>query len=63
MSRSSLTLALLLLATCFAGCGQSGPLYLPGNPSQVTPTPPGPAADSAGESDSERDENGESDDE
>ncbi|MDX1515417.1 MAG: lipoprotein [Woeseiaceae bacterium] len=35
-----LTLALLVLAV--AGCGQSGPLYLPGNPSEVR-QPPGPA--------------------
>ena len=61
MSRSSLTLFLLLLTACFAGCGQSGPLYLPGNPSQVTPTPPEPANDES-ERERERDENGESDD-
>ena len=30
--------ALLLFATV-AGCGQSGPLYLPGNPSQVQEPP------------------------
>ena len=31
-------LAMLLLAL-IAGCGQSGPLYLPGNPSQVQEPP------------------------
>lgn len=61
MSRSSLTLLLLMIAAGLAGCGQSGPLYLPGNPSQVTATPPGPAEAPA--SDSESEENGESDDE
>ncbi len=62
MSRTSLTLILILFTLSLAGCGQSGKLYMPGNPSQVTATPPGePAEAPAGESESE--ENGESDDE
>ncbi len=41
---------LLLLLSAFAvsmfasGCGQSGPLYLPGNPSQIEPPAEEPAA-------------------
>ena len=30
---------ILLLFAAVAGCGQSGPLYLPGNPSQVQEPP------------------------
>ncbi len=37
MTRTTLT-ALLLLAI-LAGCGQKGPLYLPGNPSEVRADP------------------------
>ncbi len=28
-----------LIALALAGCGQSGPLYMPGNPSQMTVPP------------------------
>jgi predicted small lipoprotein YifL len=49
-----LTLILLL-----AGCGQSGPLYLPGNPSEIQ-TPPAVPADSASEEEEDDgDDNGE----
>ena len=30
----------LLLGSLLAGCGQSGPLYLPGDPSEVMNAPP-----------------------
>jgi len=30
----------LLAAACFAGCGQKGPLYLPGDPSEIRSTVP-----------------------
>ena len=33
-------LALALLGGVLAGCGQSGPLYLPGDPSSVMNAPP-----------------------
>ena len=33
-------LALALLGGLLAGCGQSGPLYLPGDPSEVMSAPP-----------------------
>ena len=46
MKRTTLT-ALLLLAI-LAGCGQKGPLYLPGNPSEVR-ADPGAAAERADE--------------
>lgn len=39
MKSISATLGLLLLILIFAGCGQSGPLYVPGDPSSIQ-TPP-----------------------
>ncbi len=36
------TIALLLL---FSGCGQSGPLYVPGDPSQMAVPPSAPQRD------------------
>lgn len=35
-------LLLPLFLLCLAGCGQSGPLYLPGSPSEMTTVPPTP---------------------
>ena len=52
-------LILFLVAfSCFAlfGCGQSGPLYLPGDPSEIRNAPP-PAENA----DDEEDENGDDD--
>ena len=34
-----MTMTVLLFAFALVGCGQSGPLYLPGNPSQVQVPP------------------------
>ncbi len=48
-----LTLVLLLLA----GCGQSGPLYIPGNPSEMSVPPSQPQETTSDESDSD-DDNG-----
>jgi predicted small lipoprotein YifL len=52
-----MTRLILLLAaiSCFSllGCGQSGPLYLPGEPSQIRDAPP-PAENA----DEEEDEDG-----
>ncbi len=31
---------LLLSLTCLSACGQKGPLFLPGNPSQIQSVPP-----------------------
>jgi len=49
MKRLSILLATLLFIV--AGCGQSGPLYLSGNPSEVQVQPP--AAESSAESTAE----------
>ena len=49
---SKLLLA-LLLAFILAGCGQSGPLYVPGDPSSVeTPEPENDDDEENGEDDS-----------
>lgn len=55
-----LTLAFAFLIFLAAGCGQSGPLYIPGNPSKVSmpPPPPEAAAEKAEES---ADKDGEAD--
>jgi len=42
MKSSSATLGLLLLILSFAGCGQSGPLYVPGDPSSIQAPPEAP---------------------
>ncbi len=47
------TLAALLLTLTLAGCGQSGPLYVPGDPSSIKAPP------EAATGDEEDDENGE----
>lgn len=39
MSHSRIALAALLLIFSLVGCGQSGPLYLPGDPSEVQNLP------------------------
>jgi predicted small lipoprotein YifL len=36
MPRARYTLGFFLIVLALAGCGQSGPLYMPGNPSQMT---------------------------
>ena len=43
------------LIVLFAGCGQSGPLYLPGNPTEVQQPP----AETGEDEDEEKDESGE----
>jgi len=43
MKRLTLTLAAISLASLCTACGQSGPLYLPGNPSQIQNVPNTPA--------------------
>ena len=42
MLRFSATLTALAVASAIGACGQSGPLYMPGNPSQITTAPPEP---------------------
>ena len=51
-----LTLATLFLLGVLAGCGQSGPLYVPGDPSSINVPREVP------ETEEESDENGEDDD-
>ena len=45
------TLAALLLVFLLGACGQSGPLYIPGNPSTVQTPAEQPAAEDADEDD------------
>jgi predicted small lipoprotein YifL len=39
------TLATMLLVVIFAGCGQSGPLYVPGDPSSIETMPEAASAE------------------
>ena len=43
MKRLIVALAAFSLVLLFTGCGQSGPLYLPGNPSKIQEPPSAPA--------------------
>lgn len=47
------TIAALLFALFLAGCGQSGPLYIPGEPAAVEP----PADQADGDEDQDTEEN------
>jgi len=58
MRRFLSVLAALSFLFVAHGCGQSGPLYIPGNPSRIEHPPP--PDDSTAEEESE--ENGDSDD-
>lgn len=49
-------LAILLFAFALAACGQSGPLYVPGDPSSVQQPQPVPEADENDDENSEDDE-------
>lgn len=53
------TLAALLLLFLLGACGQSGPLYIPGNPSRIEQPPP--AAESTADEEEESEDNGDSD--
>ena len=48
----------LFVVLILAGCGQSGPLYIPGNPSRIESPPPPPETASEEEA---AEENGEDD--
>ncbi len=56
MTKTGLTLAALLLGGLLAGCGQKGPLYLPGDPSQIRVNQPQPAEQEEEEDGNGRDE-------
>jgi predicted small lipoprotein YifL len=53
MTRCIVALVALSFVGLFAGCGQSGPLYLPGNPSKIERLPPAPPED--GDEEKEKD--------
>lgn len=42
MKRFIFSLTAISLVLLFSACGQSGPLYLPGNPSKLERIPPAP---------------------
>ena len=42
MQRFILTITAVASLFIISGCGQSGPLYLPGNPSRIEKLPPAP---------------------
>ena len=55
MKSICITLATLFLLGILAGCGQSGPLYVPGDPSSINVPPEMP------ETEEDKDEDGEDD--
>jgi len=57
MKRLFAVLAAISFLFAAAGCGQSGPLYIPGNPSKIQQPPP--QAEST--ADEEQEENGDDD--
>ena len=59
MKRLILALAALSFTFFATGCGQSGPLYIPGNPSRISNPPP--AADSTAEEEEEGEEENDAD--
>lgn len=59
MANLSKTIVLLLLPAVLSACGQSGALYLPGNPSEVQQPAAGPAAQDEDEENIENIENDE----
>ena len=48
-----MTRFLLLFLLFLGACGQSGPLYLPGDPSEIRDAPPQPAQGNSDEEDEE----------
>ena len=53
------TLAALLIIFLLGACGQSGPLYIPGNPSRIEQPPP--VAESTADEEEDAEDNGEAD--
>lgn len=58
MPRLTLMLAAVFLLAMLSGCGQSGPLYLPGNPSEIQASPPEPEDRDDDEDEGDTDETG-----
>jgi predicted small lipoprotein YifL len=54
MKRLILALAALSFVFLASGCGQSGPLYIPGNPSKISNPPP--VAESTAEEEGEEED-------
>ncbi len=54
MKRLTFSIAVLAFMFLFSGCGQSGPLYIPGNPSQMVIPP---SQETASEEELEEDSN------
>ena len=48
------TLAVLLTLAILGGCGQTGPLYIPGDPASVSPPPATPDNDDENNDEEER---------
>ena len=59
MSRARYALYSFVIALMLAGCGQSGPLYMPGNPSQMTVPEEQPAESTEDESEEADDKDNE----
>jgi predicted small lipoprotein YifL len=59
MKRLIITLAALTIVFIASGCGQSGPLYIPDNPSTISVPPP--ASDSTAEEAEEEEDDPEKD--
>jgi predicted small lipoprotein YifL len=55
MTLTTKIFSILLLAFALGACGQSGPLYVPGDPSEIQTTQPVPEADENGEENGEED--------
>lgn len=60
MKRLTFLLAGLACLFVFSGCGQSGPLYVPGNPSQMAVPPAKDTANKEQQDDDEKEDAGES---
>ena len=60
MKRLTFLIAAFAFMFLFSGCGQSGPLYIPGNPSQMA-VPPSQQPVSEEESEEENGESSETD--
>jgi predicted small lipoprotein YifL len=56
MTLTSKILSILIAACALAACGQSGPLYIPGDPSSVQQPQPVPEADEDGDENAEDDD-------
>ena len=56
MTLTTKILSILLLAFVLGACGQSGPLYVPGDPSEIKTQPRAPEAEEEGDENGEDDE-------